>query len=136
MVNGGWYGTKEEWQRMEAPIEALDPELQRFAALHSLSIERNHKDWPGRSMVWDNGVRCLIQLYLDDAESFGIDLWICASQDRGRNRYWKQEFLCKGAPSDNIERRLPELLATAKARLDDWSSHPEQLEFATEIARL
>jgi hypothetical protein len=136
MGNGGWYGTKEEWQRIEAPIKSLDPELERFAALHSLAITRNGRDWPDRSMVWGDDVRCLIQLYLDDAETLGINLWICASQDRDRDRYWRREFLCKGAPVEDVTTRLGELLDTAKTRLDRWSSRPEELEFVTRIARV
>ncbi len=128
MANGGWYGTKEEWQHIEAPIKSLDPELEHFAALHSLSISRNYKDWPDRSIIWGSDVRCLVQLYLDDAETLGINLWICASQDRGHDRYWKQEFLCKGASIADIAPRLPGFLDTAKAKLDYRSSHPEQLE--------
>jgi hypothetical protein len=136
MANGSWYGTIEEWQRLEAPIRSLDPTLDHFAADHSLSITRNHKDWPDRSMVWDNGVRCLIQLYLDDAATLGINLWICASQDRNRERYWKQEFLCKAASVDNLSSHLPELLDLAKKKLDHWSLQPEQLDFATKIAKI
>jgi hypothetical protein len=135
MGNGGWYGTQEEWRRIEGPIRTLDLELERFASLHGLSIARNHKDWPDRSMVWDTGARCLIQLYLADAETLGINLWICASQDRGRDRYWKQEFLCREADIGDLAPQLPELLNTAKAKLDEWAAHPEQLEFGTKIAK-
>lgn len=136
MANGGWHESEEEWRRREAPIKSLDAEVERFASLHSLSIIRNQKDWPGRSMVWDNGLRCLIQCYLDDVETLGINLWICASQDRGRERYWKQEFLCKGASIEDVTPRISELLGIAKNKLDEWSAHPEQLELATEFAVL
>lgn len=136
MGNGGWYGTQEEWQRIEAPIKTLDPELERFANLHELSITRNHKDWPDRSIVWDTGTRCLIQLYLADAETLDINLWICASQDRGRDRYWKREFLCEGATIGDVTHQLPELLNVAKAKLDEWAADPRQLEFATKIAKI
>jgi hypothetical protein len=135
MGNGGWYGTSEEWRRIEAPIRSLDPELERFAALHSLAVTRNHKDWPERSLVWGSDVRCLIQLYLDDVETLGINLWICASEDRSRDRYWMQEFLCKGVPIDDVAPCISEFLATTKARLDHWRTHPEMLEFAVNIAK-
>src|SRR5690606_10639048 len=124
------------WRRIEAPIKALDPELERFAATHGLSITQNHKDWPDRSMVWDIGVRCLIQLYLANAETLSVNIWICASQDRGRHRYWKQEFLCKEADVGDVTSRLPELLGTAKAKLDGWAAQPEELEFGNKIAKI
>src|SRR5262245_38129200 len=135
MGNGGSSRTDEGWLRIEEPIKLLDPDLQRFATLHFLPITRNLGDWPERSMVWDNGVRCLIQVYLNDADGLGINFWICASQDRGRDRYWKQEFLCKGASVDNIAPRLSEFLRIAKSKLDHWSSPPDQLEFGTRIAK-
>lgn len=129
MANGGWYGTPQEWERIEAPIKMLDLELERFVSAHGLSVTRNHKDWPDRSIVWDTGTRCLIQLYLADAETLGINFWICASQDGGRDRFWKQEFLCKEATLDDVTARLPELLNTAKTKLDGWA-------FATKIAKI
>ena len=119
MGNGGWYGTQEEWERIEAPIKSLDVDLDEFAAKHQLSLTRNLKDWPGRSMGWGNDVRCLIQVYLDDAKTLGLNLWICASQDRDDKRYWKEEFLRKGAIAGELARELPVLLETAKARLDE-----------------
>jgi hypothetical protein len=78
----------------------------------------------------------LIQLYLADAETLGINLWICASQDRGSDRYWKQEFLCKAAEISDVAPHLPELLNTAKTKLNEWAADPEHLEFATKIAKV
>jgi hypothetical protein len=34
MANRGWYGTEEEWSRIEAPLKALDSDLARFALKH------------------------------------------------------------------------------------------------------
>jgi hypothetical protein len=135
MGNGGWHGTQEEWRRIEAPLKIIDADLERFAALHGLPITRNQKDWPDRSMAWDAGARCLIQIYLANADTLGVNVWICASQDREGGRYWKQEFLCKEAPISDLTPRMPDLLSIAKATLDDWSAHPERLEFATAIAK-
>ncbi len=56
MGNGGWYGSEEEWSRIEVPLTHLDTELDRFARKHGLAVTRNAKDWserslgPGRSM--------------------------------------------------------------------------------------
>lgn len=136
MANGGWYGSDEEWQRAEAPIKSLDPELERFANLHSLKISRNHKDWPDRSMVWDDRVRCSIQFYLDDVETLGVNLWNCASQDRGGDRYWKQEFLFKGKLFYDVAPQIVEFLDVARSKLDHWNLYPDQLDFATKVARV
>lgn len=130
MANGGWYGTKEEWDRLEAPIKILDAALDRFADANGLSIVRNYKSWPSRAMTWGESVHCLIQIYLADEQSLGVNLWICASQDRDGGRYWKREFLCKNSAVDRLLPQLPVRLEDAKAKLDEWSLHPESFEFA------
>ena len=89
MANGGWYGTKEEWDRIEAPLKLLDPELERFARKYELLVTKNHKDWPERSVRWGDDIGCLIQLYLVDETKLTLNLWICTFQDRGDARYWK-----------------------------------------------
>ena len=54
MANGGWYGTKEEWQRIEKPLLEIDSIVDDFANELSLSVSKNHKDWPERSIEWGN----------------------------------------------------------------------------------
>lgn len=133
MGNGGWYGTKEEWRRIEVPLLKLDQILESFASSHQLTITRNHKDWPERSIEWGGDVRCLIQMFLDDEHTLAVTLWICASQDRGHSRYWKQSNLAKAVQSEDLLTKLPNLLDFAKSELDRWSSEPETLEFATKL---
>lgn len=91
MANGGWYGTKEEWERIESPLLEVDSIINDFAKEAGLSVTKNHKDWPERSIVWGKDIRSLIQLYLANEKSLTFNLWLCASQDRGTKRYWKQE---------------------------------------------
>jgi hypothetical protein len=134
MANGGWYGTAEEWSRIEAPLKALDPDLDRFAAKYGLNVTKNHKDWPGRSLAWEADVRCLIQIYLVDESLLTLNLWICASQDRNGNRYWKNEMLRKDVQLPEMARDLLPALETGKRKLDLWSAHADELEFATKLA--
>ena|SRR5580704_659997 len=134
MANGGWYGTAEEWSRIEAPLKALDPDLDRFASKYGLNVTKNHKDWPERSLVWEGDVRCLMQIYLVDQSSLTLNLWICASQDRDGNRYWKNEMVRKEVLLPEMARDLLEALETGKYKLDLWSAHPEELEFAAKPA--
>lgn len=62
MANGGWYDSKEEWQRIEAPLLEVDSIFEVFAAENGLAVSKNHKDWPERSIEWGQGVRCLRRL--------------------------------------------------------------------------
>jgi hypothetical protein len=133
MGNGGWYGTREEWERIEAPLKALDAGLERFAITHGLTVTKNHKDWPERSIAWGNPVRCLIQVYLGTQAQLTLNFWVCVSQDRGGDRYWRKEMLCSEVPASDVQARLPKLLETAKEKIDVWSAQPGLLEFATKL---
>jgi hypothetical protein len=134
MGNGGWYGTDEEWRRIEAPLKLLDPELDRFGRKHGLAITKNLKDWPERSIVWGMDVRCLMQMVLVDQSALTLNLWICASQDRDGSRYWRNETPRKEEQASEMAADLFDLLEAAKRKLDHWSAHPEVLEFATKLA--
>ena len=50
MANGGWYGTKEQWNRLAAPLVEIDPAISRFANDMRLSVSKNLKYCPGRSI--------------------------------------------------------------------------------------
>jgi len=133
MANGGWYGTKEEWQRVEKPLLEIDSIIDDFANELSLSISKNHKDWPERSIEWGNEVRCLIQLYLVDEKLLTFNLWLCASQDRGEKRYWKQETPVNAKQISDFKDDLASLLREGREKLLNWSKNNDQLEFATTL---
>jgi hypothetical protein len=133
MANGGWYGTKEEWERIESPLLEIDSIIDDFANELGLSIGKNHKDWPERSIEWGTDVRCLIQLYLADEKSLTFNLWLCASQDRGKERYWKQETPVKGKLVSDFRADLASLLREGRKKLVSWSENKDQLEFATTL---
>ncbi len=46
MANGGWYGTDEEWRRIEAPLLAVDPTISSFAEDHKLALSKTTKTGP------------------------------------------------------------------------------------------
>jgi hypothetical protein len=133
MTNGGWHGTNEEWNRIEAPLKMLDADLDLFSRNQGLIVTKNVKDWPERSLIWGAEVRCLIQIFLANESMLSLNFWICASQDRDKSRFWKNEMLRKEIDALEMARDLKELLETGKRQLDDWSDHPEQLEFATNL---
>ena len=102
MANGGWHGTEEEWERVEAPLIEIDNVISDFSEEFNLKLTKNLKDYPERSMLWmNNNIRCLIQIYAANLEGLTWNLWLCASEDRdkgylwwkSKERYWKKEFL-------------------------------------------
>ena len=133
MANGGNFN-QEQWQRLEKPLLEIDPVINEFAALHGLEVTRNLKDWPERSMAWyAEDVRCLIQLYLASEEGPTFNLWFCASQDRGRERYWKTESPVQNEPILHFASRLPSLLAEGREKLLAWSNNPSVMKYATDM---
>jgi hypothetical protein len=133
MANGGWHGTREEWDRIEAPLLDIDSVISEFAAKVGLSVQKNQKDWPSRHIEWGSDVRCLIQLYLADQETLTFNLWLCASEDRGNKRYWKQEMPIKQLPVSDFAGSLGAQLQKGHAKLSEWCKNKMQLEFATVI---
>jgi|SRR5690606_27364962 len=131
MANGGWYGTKEEWVRLESPLVEIDPILYSFAAEFGLAITKNHKDWPERSIEWGSDIRRLIQLYLADEKQLTFNLWLCASQDRNGSRYWKKEFAVKEQTVTSFKDSLPTLLRNSRSLLESWGEN--DLEFVTKV---
>ena len=127
----GFSGTNEEWERMEAPLLAVENVLADFAATNGMQITKNYHEWPERSLTWGTRIRRLIQLYAAESDQPTFNLWLCASQDRGLSRFWKREFLVEKKPLEAFAPGLLQLLEEARSKLDSWTE--EELEFATKI---
>ncbi len=136
MANGGWYGTQEQWRVLEAPLLRVDALIERFASNNGLRLTKNDKDWPGRSLHWGDNPSCLIQIYLAGEDSLTWNLWLCCSQDRGHNRYWRKEFAIQEQQMDQFITDLPQLLENGFFQVESWRAAPEQLEFATTLTSL
>ncbi|HVM38839.1 MAG TPA: hypothetical protein VM265_10700 [Sphingomicrobium sp.] len=134
MANGGWYGTPEEWQRLEAPLLTIDPVLEQFARTHGITLTKNAKDSPERSIRWGDNPNFLIQVYLESEAGPSWNLWLCCSEDRGDSRYWRKDFAVRGARIESFQERLLTLLEESFNRVQQWGADPDQLEFATKLA--
>ncbi|AWZ00320.1 hypothetical protein RHODOSMS8_00767 [Rhodobiaceae bacterium] len=133
MANGGWHGTREQLERLEASLKTMDPDFCSFASKYNLDLKKISKDGPVRFLEWGKEVRCLIQVYLADETDLTLNLWICAFQDRAGKRYWKKELIRTEVSARQLAEELAELLETGKHKLDQWASRPEELEFATDL---
>lgn len=134
MANGGWHGTPEEWQRLEAPLLTIDPVLEGFARTHGLALSKNAKESPERSLRRDGNPSFLIQVYLQSETAPSWNLWLCCSEDREGNRYWRHDFAIRGETIAAFQEQLPTLLERSFNRLQSWGAAPDQLEFATKLA--
>jgi hypothetical protein len=119
-VANGFYGTEDEWIRLENPLGKLDAEMQKFAKTHQLVLIKNEKGSPNRSFRWGENPQILIQVYLESDKSLTYTLWVCASDNRSRAEYWKHQRLLKASPIDVLAEELPDLLQRAYAMANEW----------------
>jgi len=130
----GFHGSREEWARMEMPFLKIDAQLAEFALESGFSLTKNYHGWPERSLVSTEGnLHRLIQIYLENEEKLTLNLWICVSEDRGNERFWKKHTLRKDVPAKEIENDLSTLLKEALEIARSWTSG--DLKFATKIKR-
>jgi len=116
----GFHGTQERWEQIESPLRSIDVTLRTFAKQYGMSFKANERNWPDRSLEWGRSVRKLIQIFLDDEKAMTYNFWICASEDRENQRYWKNEFLRRGATISGIQTALPNLLVEGRRKLESW----------------
>lgn len=105
--------------------------IHSFAAEFGLEVTKNSKDEPERSIIWGEGIRRLIQLYLVDKKQLTFNLWLCASQDRNGSRYWKQESPVKAQTISSFKDSLPMILRDSRSLLESWGEN--DLEFVTKV---
>jgi hypothetical protein len=134
VANGGWYGSAEEWQRLEAPLLTIDPILEEFARINGLRFTKNVKDSPERSLRWGDDPSCLMQIYLESDAQPSWNFWLCCYQDRDGSRYWRRGFAVQGEAVDAFRDELASMLEESFNRVETWRANPDQLEFATTLA--
>lgn len=118
----GFHGTKEEWERIIAPLEKLDPVLEAFGAARDLTLVKNARNWPNRAFRWDSPVNRLIEIYAEGEPHSTWTFWVCASEDRDAGRYWKKESLLRAADISTLTERLLELLEAGWLLVTSWGS--------------
>ena len=85
----GFYGSKEEWERMVAPLRQLDSGLSSFAAAHDLEVDHNYHNMPNRMLKWtSDGIQRVIQVSLEGENQ--ILFAISAYKDEGGRRRGKR----------------------------------------------
>jgi hypothetical protein len=73
----GYQIKKEEWDRMEKPLLAIDSEFERFAKLHALEVTKNYHNWPSRTLNWNkNNAERKLQIYLNDQKTLTFNVCI------------------------------------------------------------
>ncbi|HKE08665.1 MAG TPA: hypothetical protein VKB48_12605 [Candidatus Acidoferrum sp.] len=116
---------------MEIPLLKLDPEIKQFARTQSIS-SKNYHDCPERSLVLMEGtVSRLIHIYLESEKTLTLNVWLCASEERGNEPFWKKQFLRKDALAEQILTDIKSLLQEVLNVAQSWKG--TNLEFATKL---
>lgn len=127
----GLTGSGKEGGPVEALLQEIDDALTAFADSNHITIAKDYHNLPNRRLEWGRDIRKLIEISLEDEENLTFSFWICAWQDRGTDRYWKNTYLKRGVPFSEIKNGLQQLLKAAKNLLE--SCRVEDLEFATSL---
>jgi hypothetical protein len=119
----GFTGSKEEWERIEAPLHEIDEILKNFASKHDLTFSKNYHNWPERSLesrFFEDGIRRLIQIFLHDHKKMTYHFWLCADIDQIDGRYWKMVFFKENVFFDEIKSNLERSLIENYNLLLSW----------------
>jgi hypothetical protein len=68
-VPDGFYGSRNEWEELEAPLKKLDATLDAYALAEGMTLSRNYHDWPERSLRWGRDAVRMMQPYLNDEKT-------------------------------------------------------------------
>ena len=53
----GFQGSKEKWDKLEAPLVKLDKKLKDFANEYNIKIEKNYHSEPNRILSWGKKIK-------------------------------------------------------------------------------
>ena len=133
MANG-FQGTREEWDRMEAPLLPLDEVLTRFAQEKRVELEKNYHSLPNRRLTWNSeGITRSIQITLEDENKQTLYVTFFAWQDKGQERYGKWVRHIDGISSDKLVHDIAQLLEEGYETLASIST--DDLEFWQRLGR-
>jgi len=116
----GFHGCREEWERMESPLQEIDDLIEDFAQAHEMELSLNYHAWPNRRLKWAGDIYRLIDISLEDEREMTFNFWICAWRDGRRKRYWKNAYLREGATLPEIKEELQQLLQEGRETLESW----------------
>ena len=117
----GFHGTKEEWDRIEAPLLGVDELISEFARSQGLNLDSNYHNMPNRRVMWNKGgIIRVIQISVKD-EDMTTYVTFYAWQDRNNTRRGKWLKQISGLGVTELKRNLPGLLKEGHSMLESVS---------------
>ena len=122
MPNGGYEGTLEDWEKIEAPLVEIDPLLAQFAAERKLEVVKNYHNWPQRYLNWvSRDINRSIQIVAADVGELRFHIGITAWVDKNGHRYGIDALLRRYEPWQQIRDDLDKLLEEGFTMSESWS---------------
>lgn len=118
----GFHGSREDWERMEAPLLEIDELLAQFASGRNMQVVKNYHNWPQRQIDWtSNGIDRSLYILLANESKMTFHVAVVASKDQNGERYLKDHWLRKEASWDEVRDNLAQLLQDGVTLLESWS---------------
>lgn len=127
----GFYGSREEWEQMVAPLRELDDTLNAFARRHLMEVTPNYHNMPNRMLRWTkDGIQRQLQisLYGDRLIQFSCAAW----RDSRGKRHGTRWPPIDGIPLQVFKAEMLPLLEDGRTRLDAVTE--ADLEYWTELS--
>lgn len=120
----GFDVSREEWEKMEAPLLEVDELLAQFAAERNMQVIKNYHNWPRRHLELVNDrIHRGIQILATDENKMTFHLGVVAWEDRNDRRYASHRWLKKFTPWHQIKDNLHQLLEEGVKTLESWSEN-------------
>ena len=116
----GFHGSLEEWQRLTAPFQGLDPVLEKFAQENGASVRKDHRNTPCRLVEWSGDVNGSINFLLADEQSLTLRVHVAAWRDVAKQRFLKSEVLVHSSSAEGVADGLMDILMRGKRLLQSW----------------
>ena len=126
----GFHGTKEEWDRLQAPLREVDEVIGEFARVHDLDVDANYHNMPSRRLIWHTReITHVIQVSLND-EDMTMYVSFYAWQDKNSVRRGTGLKQISGLSVPELKSQLPGLLeegyrlleSLSEAELEVWTA--------------
>ncbi|HYR89531.1 MAG TPA: hypothetical protein VE422_35985 [Terriglobia bacterium] len=120
----GFYGSQEQWQRLEQAFLEWEEIFDRFARAKTVQVIRNAHGWPSRSLEWiHQSIQRKIEVVANDVPSETFNVWTYAWKDVGDKRFSKVTSVGTNLSKATLAKRLTDILDEAWAQVNAWSDN-------------
>lgn len=115
--------SKEEVIRLESPLTAIEPLLEKYGKEYGFELIRNYHDFISRFLhcITEEKINQRIDFYLEDEKCLSFSVWIIAWQDRDDGRYINKKPVVENISPPFREDEIIALLDKARKEVSSWT---------------